>query len=88
MTRGPRRSSPNVTARTPDVDAAPSALAVALAPMPEAWQRLLAEHVPDAQGRCVACRWQTRAADRWPCVVYDLAAAAQRVANTRLTPGR
>jgi hypothetical protein len=64
---------------------APSPAAVALAPMAEVWQRLLAVHVPDRQGRCVACRWQTRAADRWPCAIHLLAAAAQRVATT--TPG-
>lgn len=50
---------------------APSTAAVALAGMPEVWQRLLTEHVPDRQGRCVACRWQTRAADKWPCDVPD-----------------
>jgi hypothetical protein len=60
----------------------PSPAAVALAPMVAVWQRLLTEHVPDRQGRCVACRWQTRAADKWPCAVYLLAAAAQRVATT------
>jgi hypothetical protein len=56
--------------------------------MVEVWQRLLAEHVPDRQGRCVSCRWQTRSADRWPCNVYSLAAAAQRVATTCSAPGR
>jgi hypothetical protein len=61
-------------------DAAPSSTAVALAPMREVWQVLLATHVPDREGRCLACRWQTRAADKWPCGVYLLAAAAQRVA--------
>ncbi len=72
----------------PYVDPAPSPAATALAPMADMWQRLLAEHVPDRQGRCVACQWQTRAADRWPCTVYDLAAAAQRVATTSSAPGR
>jgi hypothetical protein len=56
--------------------------------MAEVWQRLLTEHVPDRKGRCVACQWQTRAADKWPCNVYDLAAAAQRAATTSTTPGR
>jgi hypothetical protein len=56
--------------------------------MAQVWQRLLTEHVPDRQGRCVACQWQTRAADKWPCNVYHLAAAAQRVATTSTTPGR
>ncbi|MGH8966829.1 MAG: hypothetical protein ACRDXB_16080, partial [Actinomycetes bacterium] len=66
----------------------PSPAAVALAPMGEVWQRLLAEHVPDREARCVSCRWQTRAADQWPCGLYVLAAAAQRVATTSTTPGR
>jgi hypothetical protein len=66
----------------------PSAVAAALAPMVQVWERLLTEHVPDRQGRCMTCRWQTRSADRWPCGIYLLAAAAQRVAATRPTPGR
>lgn len=66
-----------------DVDAAPSATAVALAPMVQVWRALLAVHLPDKEGRCTACRWQTRSADRWPCNVYSLAAAARRVAAMR-----
>lgn len=58
----------------------PSTIAVALAPMVQVWRALLAEHVPDRDGRCTACRWQTRSAERWPCNVHYLAAAAQRVA--------
>jgi hypothetical protein len=69
-------------------DAAPSTAAVALAPMVQVWSALLAAHVPDREGRCVACRWQTRAADKWPCGVYLLAAAAQRVAASRQGLGR
>jgi hypothetical protein len=64
-------------------DSAPSAIAAALTPMVQVWRALLAEHVPDREGRCFACRWQTRSADWWPCDVYLLAAAAQRVAATR-----
>jgi hypothetical protein len=71
-----------------DVDRAPSSAATALAPMAEVWQRLLAEHVPDRQGRRVGCQWQTRSADRWPCNLYSLAAAAEQVATTSTTPGR
>lgn len=63
--------------RSDGADAAPSATAAALAPMWEVWQVLLAKHVPDRDGRCLVCRWQTRSADRWPCNVYSLAAAAQ-----------
>jgi hypothetical protein len=69
-------------------DPAPSTAAIALAPMREVWQVLLATHVPDREGRCLACRWQTRAADKWPCGVYLLAAAAQRVAASRQGLGR
>lgn len=62
-------------------DAAPSSTAEALAPMRQVWQVLLAAHVPDLDGRCMACRWQTRSPDRWPCNVYSLASAAQRAAQ-------
>jgi hypothetical protein len=51
--------------------------------MVQVWSALLAAHVPDRGGRCVVCRWQTRAADKWPCGIYLLAAAAQRAAATR-----
>jgi hypothetical protein len=73
---------------TGPLQAAPNPTAAALAPMREVWQVLLATHVPDRDGRCMACRWQTRAADRWPCNVYLLAAAAQRVAITPRVLGR
>jgi hypothetical protein len=86
MTRLHRRSSPIVTSRTPDVDTDPNA--AALAPMVQVWSALLAAHLPDRDRRCVACRWQTRAADRWPCDIYLLAAAAQRVATTPPGLGR
>lgn len=69
-------------------DPAPSAAATALAPMVKVWRALLAAYVPEREGRCTAIRWQTRAADKWPCGVYLLAAAAQRVADTSLAPGR
>lgn len=62
-------------------DAALDPNAAALAHMPEVWQRLLATHVPDPHGRCSGCRWQTRSADLWPCNLYLLAAAAQRMAK-------
>jgi hypothetical protein len=55
--------------------------------MEQVWRELLAEHVPDREGRCSACRWQTRPADRWPCNVYGVAAAAQRVASARQSFG-
>jgi hypothetical protein len=48
--------------------------------MPSVWEALLAAHVPDEEGRCKECRWQTRSADRWPCNVHDVAAAARDIA--------
>jgi hypothetical protein len=57
-----------------------SDFAIALSSMTSVWESLLATHVPDAEGRCKECRWQTRAADRWPCSVHDVAAAARDVA--------
>lgn len=60
-----------------------AATAAALEPMEGVWRKLLAEHVEDGHGRCAACRWQTRAADRWPCNIHLLAAGAQRLARER-----
>jgi hypothetical protein len=57
--------------------------AAALAPLVEVWQALLATHVKDWDGRCSGCRWQTRPADRWPCDLYLVAAAAQRLASAQ-----
>ena len=57
--------------------------AAALAPLVEVWRVLLATHVKDRDGRCSACRWQTRPADRWPCDLYLVAAAAQRLASAQ-----
>lgn len=63
---------------------APSPMAIALAPMVEVWRALLAAHTPDESGqRCRTCQWQTHAADRWPCNIYVLAAAASRAATMR-----
>jgi hypothetical protein len=84
----PQRGLPMNSTGSDCADAAPSSTAVALAPMREVWQALLATHVPDRDERCMACRWQTRAADKWPCGVYLLAAAAQRVATSRQGLGR
>lgn len=67
----------------PPHDDLPSPAAMALAPMTTVWRALLVEHTPDREVRCSACRWQTRVADRWPCGVYAVAAAAKRVAGGR-----
>lgn len=56
-----------------------SSVAQVLAPMTGVWTRLLADHVADADDRCSACRWQTRAADAWPCDLYLIADAARRI---------
>ena len=57
-----------------------SEIALALAAMPEVCDALLAAHVRASDGCCAKCRWQTRAADRWPCTVYSIAAAARAIA--------
>jgi hypothetical protein len=50
--------------------------------MVRVWRELLTAHVPDREGRCTACRWQTRSADQWPCGLYLVADAARRVAES------
>jgi hypothetical protein len=52
---------------------------LALAPMPEVWQRLLGLHLADASGRCRAC---TRAGTgipgaAWPCAIQIVAERAR-----------
>jgi hypothetical protein len=42
-------------------------------------ERLRAAHVPDAEGRCRACRSQTRMAPRWPCALAMLARGGDAV---------
>jgi hypothetical protein len=57
------------------------AVAVELARHPEAWARLIELHVADADGRCRACRWQIRAAERWPCALHVVAVSAREIAR-------
>jgi len=52
-------------------------LALVLSGMPEVWQRLLEEHVPDSYGRCVACRNSSTAGVPWPCTLQVAAADAR-----------
>jgi hypothetical protein len=52
-------------------------LASVLAGMPEVWQRLLEEHVPDSYGRCLACRNSSTAGVPWPCTLQVAAADAR-----------
>jgi hypothetical protein len=52
----------------------------------DVWRALLVAHVKDRDGRCVACRWQTRPADPWPCDLYLLAVEARRLASMRPAP--
>jgi hypothetical protein len=50
-----------------------------LVAMPGVWRRLLAAHVPDRLGRCVACRSSGGSGARWPCSLHSVAAEAQRL---------
>lgn len=52
-------------------------LASVLSGMPEVWQRLLEEHVPDSYGRCLACRNSSTAGVPWPCTLQVAAADAR-----------
>lgn len=59
-------------------------LASVLSGMPEVWQRLLEEHLPDSYGRCVACRNSSTAGVPWPCTLQVAAADARSLS---LGPG-
>ncbi|HWN31179.1 MAG TPA: hypothetical protein VNP03_00470 [Pseudonocardia sp.] len=59
-------------------------LASVLSGMPEVWQRLLEEHVPDSYGRCLACRNSSTAGVPWPCTLQVAAADARSLS---LGPG-
>ncbi|ANY08228.1 hypothetical protein [Pseudonocardia sp. HH130630-07] len=58
-----------------------SALAVALAPAPEVWRKLLATHVRAGDGGCAVCRSQVSGAQSWPCSLHRAAVAAQEIAG-------
>lgn len=54
-------------------------LATTISGMPEVWQRLLIEHVPDDHGRCTACRSSGMAGVPWPCTLRVIAEDAQTI---------
>jgi hypothetical protein len=55
-------------------------LAAELALMVDVWKRLLAQHVPDRAGRCVACTKGGTGLPSlpWPCSIYGIADMARR----------
>jgi hypothetical protein len=50
-----------------------SPVAMVMSGMPEVWQRLIEEHVPDRYGRCTACRNACTAGVPWPCTLRVIA---------------
>lgn len=48
-----------------------------LAVMPEVRYRALVEHVPDAHGRCWACRTSAGVTAAWPCAARRIAEEAE-----------
>ncbi len=63
------------------------AIAVILADMPDLWQRLLVEHVPDRNGRCWECRDSAGSAAKWPCVTRQIAEQAEALYEGRRQGG-
>ena len=60
-------------------------MAVVMSEMPDVWRRVLAEHVPDAQGNCREC-FHAGGRASWPCQTYRIAEEAKWVAEGGL-PG-
>ncbi|MGQ0777455.1 MAG: hypothetical protein ACT4NY_24105 [Pseudonocardiales bacterium] len=54
------------------------AMAQVMSGMPDVWQRVLAEHIPDQGGRCQACREGGFSAS-WPCLTRQIAEQAKRI---------
>lgn len=54
-------------------------MAVLLAEMPDMWRTVLAEHVPDRDGRCLACRDFSGATATWPCLTHQIATEAKAI---------
>ena len=52
-------------------------MASILADMPDMWRAVLAAHVPDQYGRCLACRDSSGIAAAWPCVTREVAEEAR-----------
>lgn len=55
-------------------------LADELAPMVEVWERLLAVHLPDRNGRCRTCTQGGTGlpGTQWPCALHGIASLARR----------
>lgn len=55
-------------------------LADELAPMVEVWERLLAVHLPDRNGRCRTCTQGGTGlpGTHWPCALHGIASLARR----------
>jgi hypothetical protein len=55
-------------------------LAAELAPMVQVWERLLAQHLPDDNGRCRTCTQGGTGlpGTPWPCALHGIATLAQR----------
>jgi hypothetical protein len=62
-----------------DLDDDSTALASVISGMPEVWQRLLDEHLPDESGRCVVCRGSTSVGVPWPCTLRVIADDAKAI---------
>jgi hypothetical protein len=60
-------------------------MAVVMSEMPDLWRKVLAEHVPDAQGNCHEC-FHAGGRASWPCQTYRIAEEAKWVAEGGL-PG-
>lgn len=67
-------------------DGAPG-LAAAIGAVPGLADRLLAEHVPDPDGRCRLCPIGAQAGwHRWPCRIHVYAAAARATVPSSAGP--
>jgi hypothetical protein len=52
-------------------------MAAILAELPDMWRNVLHAHVPDPQGRCLACRDDNGVAAPWPCLTREVAEEAK-----------
>ncbi len=64
----------------------PSEFGALLAEFPGSADRLLADHVPDARGRCHACDLPQTAAPPWPCTLTVYAREARGLQRSRRLP--
>lgn len=56
-------------------------MATVMSQMPDVWQRVLAEHVPDHHGRCRACWSPDGGQASWPCQAFKVADEARALAE-------